>query len=661
MRTLGLWLPLVLVGCAFQQAMHRGEKLAGSGDWEGAFAAYGEAIAKKPEDPAAIAARLKARDQIVEEQLSNAKTSLDTGDYEATKIAIDRVNELDPDHPETFELSIDMEKSIQARFAYFWEANDQRSAYDTAIRARKLLPKAVFLNEAFERLRGHYADQAEKLLKAKEHEKALAALHVITEFEPDRQADVAPTEQRIRIHWADTLALRAATMSRASKLGAAAVLYVRAYEVAGRPNDLERARPIAAKLRDQGRTPIQLDIEGERGRIGPVRDALVAGLTGVANTTVVRSNPSLTLKVNLRPQRCTEKDAVTPTTLEYISGQVEKPNPEYAKLQALLTQAIKDEETARKQAATLMPDVDRATAALKGLDDKLALAEKEKAAAQSAFDAANTQLAATRTKRDELDTQLDVLVAQGAGKEAVDAMAAQVADATKRLAEWTEQVTKTDGAEEAGTSKVNGLQAQRTPAVQALERLKSGYDAVIKDRDAAKQLNDELTTKLASTPKTVWEDVHEVLRYDVHDWTRTCVAPSSAYARPTWKTSLQTAQNFSPAQVTTDRSHIGHLKAKLELDAKTYPESDTALVGKGDAETAKVLVGWLASLTEDSYRSRVEGAIDQMGVDPLGAATPIVSLWLGAKDRLDETVSGAFMTYLRKEFGLEKPELLLGN
>lgn len=655
------WLPLLLAGCAFQQAMNRGEKLATSGDWEGALVAYGEALSKKPDDAEAQAAQQAARDQIVEDELTNAKASLDTGDYEATKKSLDRVTALDPDHPEVFELTIDMEKSMQARFVYFWEAGDQRTAYVTAIRTRDILPRATYLQGAFDQLRKHYTDQAEKLLKAKEHEKALAALHTITEFEPDRQADVAPTEQRIRLAWADTLATRAWALYRSQKLGAAAVLLVRAYEVAGRPNDLQQARPMVAKLKDQGRTRIQLDLEGDWKRVGPVRDGLVGGLATVPNTIVVRSEPALTLKVVLKTQRCTEDDEETPTTLEYISGQVEKANPAYAALQTQLTQAIKDEETARNRANGLRPELDRATSALKVLDDKLAVAERDKVAAQQAFDSANTQLTATRSKRDELDAELDRLVNTGAAKETVDAMAAQVAEATKRLGEWTTQVAKTDETENSASSKVNALQAQREPAVQALDRLKAGYDAVVKDRDTAKQLNTELSAKLASTPKTVMEDVHEVLRYDVHDWTRTCTAPASVWARPTWQTTLQKYQTFSPHQTTTDRSHIGHEKAKLELDPKAYPESDAQLVAKGDAETTKVLVEWLASLTEDSYRARVEGAIDQMGVDPIGAATPILALWLGAKERLDDTVSGAFMTHLRKEFGLEKPELLLGG
>ena len=137
MRAMGRWMPLVLAGCAFQQAMHKGEKLAGSGDWEGAYTAYSAAATRNPDAPEAVAARDGARDHVVEDELTNAKTALDTGDYEATRVSLDRVAALDPDHPEVFELTIDMERSMKSRFDYFWEAGDQRTAYDTAIRTRK--------------------------------------------------------------------------------------------------------------------------------------------------------------------------------------------------------------------------------------------------------------------------------------------------------------------------------------------------------------------------------------------------------------------------------------------------------------------------------------------------------------------------------------------
>jgi hypothetical protein len=45
---------------------------------------------------------------------------------------------------------------------------------------------------------------------------------------------------------------------------------------------------------------------------------------------------------------------------------------------------------------------------------------------------------------------------------------------------------------------------------------------------------------------------------------------------------------------------------------------------------------------------------------PVDAATSVVALYLGAKDRLDPDTLAAFQSHLTAQFGLQKPELLAG-
>src|SRR5437764_9535888 len=42
---------VVLTGCVFSSDVRRAEQLAASGDWDGAVAAYREAVRKDPHDP----------------------------------------------------------------------------------------------------------------------------------------------------------------------------------------------------------------------------------------------------------------------------------------------------------------------------------------------------------------------------------------------------------------------------------------------------------------------------------------------------------------------------------------------------------------------------------------------------------------------------------
>lgn len=649
---------LALSGCAFQQAMRTGDRLAASGEWAAAYAAYSDAVDKKPEEAEAIAARDHARDMAVEAELTAARQALGIAEFERCKEAMDRAAALDPDRPEVFSLGIDLEKAMAARFQLQWESNDQRSAYQLAVLARKLLPKAAFLPDAFEKSRAHFTAEAERLLKAKEHEGALAAIKTITELEPDRQSEVAGTEQRIRLAWAENLATRAATQSRSNRLGAAAVLYARAYEVAGRMEDLDKSRELVGKLQAQGRFGVDLQVVGAPGRISPVKDGVVAGLTGIPDAALVTATPTLTAKVTLKPQKCTEKDTVTPSTRDYVSGQVEKPNPKHQELTDLLAKARKDEATAKERSEALWPELQKAEAALKEFDAAVASLEKTRSEADTQFNAANTQLTATRTRRDELETQLDGLVAQGAAQETRDQVSAQIAETEKRMAEWQEATRKHEQAESDAAGRLTALKAERAPAAEALERLRAGYESVTKDRTAAQTLSTDLASKLASTPKTVWEDVHETLKYDVHDWKRTCVAGASASLRPVWKTRLDTSREFAPEQATEDRSHIGHEKAKLEADPKAFPVSDDELVAKADTETIKSLVDWLNSLADEYYRDKISGTTTALIEEPIVATTSLVALYTGARGRLDDNTVNIFASHLRREFGLEKIDLL---
>lgn len=653
-----LWILLALTGCAFQQAMRTGDKLAAAGDWTAAYAAYTEAAEKKPDEPEAITARDHAKDMAVEAEIRKAREALELAEFEKCKEAMERASAIDPDRPEVFDLGIALEKGMATRFDLLWQTNDQRGAYAVAVTARKVLPKAVFLNDAFEKSRAHFKTEADRLLRAKEFEGALATIKTITDLEPDRQADVAGPEQEIRMAWADTLATRAATHAKSNKNGAAAVLYARAYEVAGRLGDLEKSRELVTKLQAQGRFGVDLQVSGPPNRIGPVKDAIVAGVTGIPDAALVTTTPTLLTRLTLKTQKCTETDTVTPATKDFVSGQVEKPNPQHKELTDQLAKAREEEATAKKRSEALWPELQTAEAALKAFDAEVASLEKTAAEAESKFTAANSQLTATRTRRDELQAQLDGLIAQNAAKDTVDQVQAQLAETEKRLKEWSEATQVHEKAGSEATGRLTALKAERAPAAEALDRLKAGYESVTKDRTTAQTLATDLAAKLAATPKTVWEDVHETLKYDVHDWKRTCVAGASAALKPAWKSSIATSREFAPEQSTEDRSHIGHEKAKLEADPKAFPVKDDDLVAKADTETTKAMIDWLNSLADDYYRERIGGATTELIEDPVGGTTTLVALYTGARGRLDENTMNIFASHLRREFGLEKIELL---
>src|SRR5688572_23594062 len=119
----------LLTGCGFQRAMRRGDRLANSGDWSGAFAAYSTATERKPDDLEAAEARTKARDKVVDQALETAQTALANKQYEATMDALKQAETFDPDRPEVFDVRRETEEAMRQDLVTTWESGDARGTY----------------------------------------------------------------------------------------------------------------------------------------------------------------------------------------------------------------------------------------------------------------------------------------------------------------------------------------------------------------------------------------------------------------------------------------------------------------------------------------------------------------------------------------------------
>ena len=368
----------------------------------------------------------------------------------------------------------------------------------------------------------------------------------------------------------------------------------------------------------------------------------------------------LDVKVAVGATVCTEVDTITPTEKDFISGQVEEPNPEWHALTDRLAvqRAIEEDTSARAEA--LWPDVVKAEETLKGIDADLTAAQAELAVAQSAVEQAQTQLDNNKAKRDQLQQQLQAHQSSGATA-MVEQTQAQLGEVGGFISDWTGQlITRTD-ATAAAQRKVKAAEVARGPALESVKRLKSGHDAIQKDKATAQAEATQLSAKLGGTPKTVWKDVHEMLEYDIHDWTRTCVAPVSVSLHPGWETGRPTQEAYTPSNETTDRSHIGHDKAAVKEDLKAFPDTDDALVLKADTATLAAIETWLTAMAQDHFRARKTETTLALVDHPVDATTELVRLYVGAEGRLDEAAISAFKNHVKSEFGLEHLELLAGR
>ncbi|MCB9678969.1 MAG: hypothetical protein H6737_27960 [Alphaproteobacteria bacterium] len=648
---------LVGAGCAYSSAMNKGSRFESSGDWANAYAQYDAAAKKKPDEIEAQKARERASNALVDEALRKAQDALAIGDFEVVIERLADAMKYDADRPEVFEIRKKAREDMEKRYKRLWEAKSYKDAYEMLVRTRNLFPDMEHLEKGFDDARAHYTDTAKAELGKKQYPEALKTLRTIVELEPDRQGDIAALEQSILGKWGEDLAAKASSNLRFKKIGAAAVLYARAYEVAGRREHLDKARELASKLQPEGKMSISLKVGGPKDRADYVREGVTAGIANIADTTIVPKLGKLDVRIDVGAQKCTEEDAVTPTEKDFISGQVEEPNPEFHELTANL-QAQRDREAnAKQKAEVLFPDVEKAEATLKGIDAELETAKREAAEKKASVEEAQTQLDRSKARRDELQTQLDTLTAQGATATA-DSVRQQLGDMGRIISEWSGEVIKRGDAASTAERKVKSLEVERGPAAEALNRLKTGYDAIMKDKSDAQDQASSLAVKLSSTPQTVWKDVHEMLKYDIHDYTRTCTAPVTVTMKPAWETSQPTSEVYTPSHETKDRAHIGHVKAEVKEDLKVFPEDDKTLVEKGDKATVAELVTWLENLAGDHFRARRTDTAVELVEKPVDATTELVRLYVGAQGRLDESSVKMFQAHVKQHFGLEKIELL---
>jgi tetratricopeptide (TPR) repeat protein len=641
--------------CVYQRAMSKGARKAAAGDWVEAYEAYTLAAERKPDEPEAVAAREEARDKVISAAVAEAHAALARSDYETAVGSLRRAESYDTDDPEIYTALRLVEESMKAELLRDWQSTDPREIYSLAVRAKKLFPKADYLPAMFDHLRQHFLAQSEKLLDGRQFAFSLAALHTITEFEPDRAPVVAPLELRIRTTWADDLVGEAAKHQKAKKLGAAAILYARAYEVAQREADLALGKKLAAGLAAEAKLTLELETSGVPARAAALRTELQTGLGAVPELELGAVGAELGLTLTVAPHRCAETSTVTPTSLDYVSGQVEKPNPAHQELTTKLAAALAEEKAAKAESEKLWPQLKAAEAELARLDTALQTAQTASDQAESAYSQASQQLDSARQQRDALDAQIAEAKASGAD---TTALARSAAEQGKRVAEWAEVLLDREEATETARKALAKIRTTHEPVSETKDKLTAAYEAQVQRRTTAQASTGTLSSQLASTPRTVMEDVHATFAYEVRDWQRTCTSPSAGSAAPSWTTTLPRSHKFAPAFQTTDRAHVGHAASGLVEDPKAYPSSDTELVAMGDKETAQAVIKWATALTQDFYARRLEDTIRTWTTSPLDASSSLVGLYLGVPARLPPETRTSFQDAVKKQYGLEKLELL---
>jgi hypothetical protein len=334
---------LTVTGCAFQNAIESGHTLVAQQHYRAALAEYERALRLDSDSDEARRLIAQITPYAIEEAEADMRRELADGRYEEAVKHADYVGRLDPARGAKQRVVIRdlMQADLEGRL----DSGQMAAAYPFALRARRLFPAMPGLDAQLERLRQHYERQADTLAAAQQFEQALGSLEVIAQHEPEQQARLAGRRATIRGQWADTVAVKAKAAEAAEELGAAAALYARAFEIAGRAAEGDAMRRIVRELRADGAFVLTMDYAGDprrRRRVAGLSEAQIASIEGVTLTRASSEGASMRASVNASAATCSEDVSHSTASQEYVAGTRQVPNPEYQRLTGEIDAAQSD-------------------------------------------------------------------------------------------------------------------------------------------------------------------------------------------------------------------------------------------------------------------------------------------------------------------------------
>jgi hypothetical protein len=651
---------IFLAACAHTSSLKKGDEAAANNNWPAAYDAYESALQAKPSSAAAKEAVNHAKPLAIAMEIQSAQVALDASNYEEAIQHLDTVRKIDPTNEEEKQVRDDarkrMAQELTGKLSYELDAT---AIYDLIERARKLFPDLVEIPKTLEALRTRIEKDAETLAAEKKYQQAIDALRLISAHEPNLKVHVQTLEQTYLTAWADDYAARGKSAAAKGQDGLSATLYARAYEIAGRPDDLERSRAASKALVKKATLGVYLEAKGDGPRPGQMRGAtqtVIDAMPAVAKA--YKSKNDLAIEINVRAARCAETSEATPQSKDYVSGQIKVPNPDHATLTTQVETAQATLDRAQADLDRVKPDATAAKAGLVDFDAKLAKAKIELDAAKGKADSARAQLEGSNKRKSDLETKLSGLQSSSGPEWDIKATQSELDQVNKVIPQWEEAFREKQGIYEQANLKYEAINTDRAPAAEAAARLDNSQTEAMKQVADAKAALTGLQSKLAATSPTLLQDVHETLDYKLFKWTRTCSAPVSVVLRPMFKTDLPRTYTFASKQETTDTSNIGHEKAAVVEDKKEYPKTDAQLIAESDVESLKLVNAAISAVIEGYFTARLNNAANKVETEPDAATDALVTMYIGARGRVDEAAQAILKGHLEKNYGLTKLDLL---
>lgn len=314
---------LALSGCAYHEALDRGDAWANAEQWEEALKEYRRANRLNPDGAEAVEGIGRAKRALSERSLDGARRSLSARDYVG---AFTKINE-----------------------------------------ARKLTPDLPAVEEASEAVTTMLLAEARDLLSGQAHSEGMALLDLLLFYRPEMSRPLEDTIAQASQDWAARLRAEASEAEAKGQLAVAFVLMAHAGVVSGEDADRQAQARLKSKVLDGQAFHVYLELSGDAERLGDINRRFNGHLARSRRyLRVVRraEAPGAILKARVSNPSCAQTARAEVASHRYVSGTRQSPNPRHASLQDDLMRCERDLLRAEERVDDRFRDLQRAEDAL---------------------------------------------------------------------------------------------------------------------------------------------------------------------------------------------------------------------------------------------------------------------------------------------------------
>jgi hypothetical protein len=657
-----VWFPLAAcllaagtIGCAYRNAMAAAEEHATAQRWREAVEEYRNALDASPGDAGALAGLAAVAPYAIADALRDGRAALAAGDYETTLLQRDYVLGLDPASADARQLEADVLARMDAVLQQLVAAERMEEAYGFANRENALFPGAPALPAAYATIRGWFYARSDESFAARDFASALAALDTILAYEPGLAGEVQAKGQAIRVSWADDVVAQAKTRSTDGRRGAAALLFARAYEIAGRPGDLTQARELAAALRQEGRLRINLTLGGDAGRLETVRAALEGGVAAISGATPVAdaSQADLVVLVETGTTTCDQSSRSWEGAQAYVAGYNQYENPEYRQAAIRVDELQRAIVDAGARLASAQASASRAWTDANGFEQgTMQPLWSEMSQLNEQIQSVSVQLDGRRRLVAEMEAEIDDARARGASEDALLA-------STMTLGTLRQDVIDMENTIYLAQMRLSELQAQESgfsSQYQSLRGAAESWSGKVQNIDLEVQnLRAELDgteARRTSLSPTLVEEVPGTFTFAITEWTRVCGGDFRLTAEPRWGDRRSESLTFSNSWQVVDQANDAYPDYGVAADPLAFSMTDWDLIREADLASSQQMIDAIRGRAGQFFAYRWQTGSDTLSSDPGAAIDQLLMVYLAAPDRVDASGVALLQQHAATYYGL---------